>query len=238
MDDALNPSALHIGLISAPADDQRRLSNRNVEEVRSESIGSSATLLARRFARTMKPHPGRTEFDLVDLASGVGAQRWITDRAFDRLNHFEVDHFLAEWSVVGVSGSALSFQGGWVRGLSGHGRLVHDRFGGASEIARPALRDQVRSGCGRRVVRALCGACLGSCAVRAGRVRSGRCLGRSASPDRVSSEVGSGRSCVRVVGGHTPLQVSLRETCGAVPAPKPVCELRAVVRSDCDRSCV
>ena len=33
--------------------------------------------------------------------------------------------------------------------------------------------------------------------------------------DRVSSEVGSGRSCVRVVGGHTPLQVALCATCGS-----------------------
>ena len=35
------------------------------------------------------------------------------------------------------------------------------------------------------------------------------CSGQPAWPDRVASEVGSGRSCVRLVGGHTPLQVSL-----------------------------
>jgi len=40
--------------------------------VRSESIGLSATLLARRFARAMEPHPGRTEFDPVDPAFGDG----------------------------------------------------------------------------------------------------------------------------------------------------------------------
>jgi hypothetical protein len=53
-------------------------------------------------------------------------------------------------------------------------------------------------------------------AASAGRARSGRCSGRPASSDRVSPDIGSGRSCVRLVGGHTPLQVPLRGTCGAV----------------------
>lgn len=37
--------------------------------------------------------------------------------------------------------------------------------------------------------------------------------GRPASSGRVSSEVGFSRSCVRLVGGHTPLQIALCATC-------------------------
>ena len=55
--------------------------------------------------------------------------------------------------------------------------------------------------------------------MKAGGVRSGRRPGRAAGPGRVSSEVGSGGSCAGVLGGHTPLQVPLRETCGAFRVP-------------------
>ena len=79
-----------------------------------------------------------------------------------------------------------------------------------------------------------------------GCVRFGRCSRRCASPGRVPSEVGSGRSCVRAVGGHAPLQVSLRETCvvatprsdapeGCTVSRPPRCWLLLVDRA---RSCV
>lgn len=64
---------------------------------------------------------------------------------------------------------------------------------------------------------------------RAGRWPSGRCPGWSARPGRVSPEVGSGRSCVRAVGGHTPLQVPLWGTCGAVGARSNVAASDGVV---------
>ena len=79
-----------------------------------------------------------------------------------------------------------------------------------------------------------------------GRVWSGCGSGRSASPGRVSSSVGSGGSGARAVGGHAPLQVSLRETCvvatprsdapeGCTVSRPPRCWLLLVDRA---RSCV
>jgi len=98
------------------------------------------------------------------------------------------------------------------------GCVAHERLAAESEVWRPVRAVPGAEGRGQSAVGSSGSFGLAACVVKAGRVRSGRRSGRSASPDRVSSEVGSVRSCVRVVGGHTPLQVSLRETCGAVPA--------------------
>jgi len=110
---------------------------------------------------------------------------------------------------LGPTAAFMARRRGRMLRLSERGRIVHDRLLAASEIACPAPPTRCRSGRGRPLVRASSSASSGSRAVRAGRVRSGRRSGRSASPDRVSSEVGSARSCVGVVGGHTPLQVPL-----------------------------
>ena len=138
MEDAPDPTTLHVVPISAQAGGRWRLSDRYVEEVWSEFIGPTATLLARRFGRMMEECPGGAEVDLGDLASGVGVQRGIAVKALERLNRFEIVHFSPEQSVVGVSGFAPSVHGGRVRRLSEPGRLVHDRLVAASDIARPA----------------------------------------------------------------------------------------------------
>ncbi|MFT5978185.1 MAG: hypothetical protein ACI83Y_002548 [Candidatus Azotimanducaceae bacterium] len=88
---------------------------------------------------------------------------------------------------------------------------------GGSEVAlgeRPSGVVACRP-CGvRHAARASGGSGPGLGAVGPGRVWSGPCSGQPASPDRVASEVGSGRSCVRSVVGHAPLQVPLWGTCG------------------------
>jgi hypothetical protein len=135
---APNPTILHVVPLSASADDRWRLSDQYAEEVWSEHLGPTATLLARRFGRMIEDHPGGVDVDLADLASSVGVQRGIAVKALERLNRFEVVHFSAEQSLVGVSGFAPSVQGARVLRLSERGRLVHDRLVAASEIARPA----------------------------------------------------------------------------------------------------
>jgi len=138
MDETPNPTILHVVPLSAQADDRWRLSDRYVEEVWSEHLGPTATLLARRLGRMIEEHPGGVDIDLADLAAGVGVQRGIAVKALERLNRFEVVHLSAEQSVVGVSGFAPSVHGARVLRLSERGRLVHDRLVAASEVARPA----------------------------------------------------------------------------------------------------
>lgn len=137
MDHESDPTTLHIVPLSARADDRWRLSDRYVEDVWSEHLGPTATLLARRFGRMIEEHPRGVDVDLADLASGAGVQRGIARKALERLNRFEVVCFLLERSVVGVSGFAPSLQGVRVLRLSERGRLVHDRLVAASDVARP-----------------------------------------------------------------------------------------------------
>jgi len=126
--------------------------------------------------------------------------------------------------------------------LSEGGRAAHERLAEESEVWRPVRAVPGAEGSGQSAVGSSGSLGLAACVVKAGRVRSGRRSGRSASPDRVPSEVGSGRSCAGALGGHTPLQVSLRETCGAVPAPDrstdSLHDSAVVTKSDCVRSCV
>ncbi|WP_395154152.1 hypothetical protein [Ilumatobacter sp.] len=137
MDHEPDPTILHIVPLSASADDRWRLSDRYIEEVWSEHLGPTATLLARRFGRMIEEHPGGVDIDLADLASGVGVQRGIARKALERLNRFEVVHFSPEQSLVGVSGFARSVKCARVLRLSERGRLVHDCLVAASEISRP-----------------------------------------------------------------------------------------------------
>jgi hypothetical protein len=138
MDHEPDPTILHVVPLSASADDRWRLSDRYVEEVWSEHLGPTATLLARRLGRMMEEHPGGVDLDLGDLASSVGVQPGIARKALERLNRFEVVYFSPEQSVVGVSGFAPSVQGGRLLRLSERGRIVHDRLVAASEVARPS----------------------------------------------------------------------------------------------------
>lgn len=159
MEDAPVPTTLHVVPLSASADDRWRLSDRYVEEVWSEHLGPTATLLARRLGRMIEEHPGGVDIELADLASGAGVQGGIARKALERLNRFEVVHFSPEQSVVGVSGFAPSVQGARVLRLSERGRLIHDRLVAESEVAwpeRPARAVQAAVGrlSERRPVRA------------------------------------------------------------------------------------
>ena len=138
MEDAQDPTILHLVPLSAQAEDRWRLSDRYAEEVWSEHLGPTATLLARRFGRLIEEHAGGVDIDLADLASGVGVQRRVALKALERLHRFEVVRFSAEQTLVGLSGFAPSVQGGRVLRLSERARLVHDRLVAASEVARPA----------------------------------------------------------------------------------------------------
>lgn len=137
MSDMSPTKTLHVISLSAQADDRWKLSDPYVEEVWSEHLGPTATLLARRFGRIIEEHPVGVDVDLADVAAGLGVQRGIAVKALERLNRFEVVHFSAEQSVVGVSGFAPSVQGGRLLRLSERGRLVHDRLVAASEATCP-----------------------------------------------------------------------------------------------------
>ena len=122
------------------------------------------------------------------------------------------------------------------------GCAAHERLAAESEVWRPVRAVPGAEGRGQSAVGSSGSLGLAACVVEAGRVRFGRRSARSASSGRVSSEVGSGRSCAGALGGHTPLQVYLRETCGAVPAPDRATDSlhdsAVVTKSDCVRSCV
>jgi hypothetical protein len=99
-----------------------------------------------------------------------------------------------------------------------HRRITEERpFDGDLDLREPARRLGVLCPLSLRSGIAVSGSPrCGPDAASAGRARSGRGSGRPASSDRVSPDVGSGRSCVRLVGWHTPLQVPPWGTCGAV----------------------
>ena len=136
MDYAPDPVTLHVVPLSASADDRWRLSDRYVEEVWSEHLGPTATLLARRFARMIEERPAGVNVDLAELASAIGVQATVARKALERLNRFEVVFYSAAQSGVGVSGYAPSVQGARLSRLSERGRLVHDRLVAESEVAR------------------------------------------------------------------------------------------------------
>jgi hypothetical protein len=194
--------------VSAQADDRWRLTDPNIEQVWSEFLRPTATLLA----RMIEEHPGGLDRDLGDLAVVVGVMPGIASKALDRLHRFEEVHRHAERSIVGVSGFAPSVSGGRVLRLSDQqpvGAWSPCRRVGGGEVG--AVASGCTGGC-KSAVAASCLSGAGAGAVRAARAMSGRRAGSAASPDRVSSEVGPGGSCAEVAGGHTPLQVPLRGT--------------------------
>ena len=127
---------LHVVPLSAQADDRWRLSDPYVEQVWSEYLGPTATLLARRLGRTLEERPGGVDVDLGDLATSLGVQPSIAVKALERLNRFEVVYFAREQLIVGVSGFAPSVRGARLFRLSEAGRAVHERLVEQSEAPR------------------------------------------------------------------------------------------------------
>jgi len=137
MEEASDPSTLHVVPLSAQADDRWRLSDPYIECVWSEYLGPTATLLARRLGRMIEERPAGLDVDAGDLATSLGVQPNIAIKALDRLNRFEVVHLAPEQLIVGVSGFAPSVQGARLLRLSEAGRAVHERLVAESEAPRP-----------------------------------------------------------------------------------------------------
>jgi hypothetical protein len=99
-----------------------------VEEVWSEFIGPTATLLARRLGRLVELRPGGIEVELSDLASSLGVSNSIARKALTRLDRFGVMCCDFELSVLGVSGYVPPVAGSRLLRLSEAGRIAHDRL--------------------------------------------------------------------------------------------------------------
>lgn len=138
LDDA--PISLNVVPISAGADDRWRLTDPYVEEVWSEILGPTATLLARRLGRLIESRPGGVELDVGEVGESLGVGRGVAIRAFERLHRFEVVHSDLDRGLVGVSGYAPSVGDGRLLRLSEAGRTAHDRLTAASVAERAVGR--------------------------------------------------------------------------------------------------
>ena len=107
MDNIPEQRTLYVVPLSAQADDRWRLSDPYVEQVWSEYLGPTSTLLARRLGRTLEERPEGADVDLGDLATSLGVQPSIAVKALERLNRFEVVYFAREQLIVGVSGPSM-----------------------------------------------------------------------------------------------------------------------------------
>ena len=113
--------------ISAHPDDRWRLTDPYVEEVWSEFMGPTATLLARRMGRLVELRPGEEiEDELADTASSLGVSNSITQKALTRLDRFGVMCCDFELSVLGVSGYVPPVAGSRLLRLSEAGRSPTD----------------------------------------------------------------------------------------------------------------
>jgi hypothetical protein len=143
--------SLHLCRISAGPAERLSLTDPYVEEVWSEFLGPTATMLARRLGRAIEQRPGGMIMDVRDLASSVGVAPSVALRALERLHRFEVVHTDLERGIVGVSGYAPPVGNERLFRLSETGRVAHDRFvaglevghegsGRASHLLAPAAR--------------------------------------------------------------------------------------------------
>lgn len=121
-------ASLQIVRISASPTDRFRLTDPYVEEVWSEFLGPTATLLARRLGRTIEVRPDGAELDVGELAASVGVPPTVALRSLRRLHRFEVVHSDLERGVVGVSGFAAPVSGERLCRLSESGRAMHEQF--------------------------------------------------------------------------------------------------------------
>ena len=143
-----SPKTLQVVAISADPTDRFRLTDSYVEEVWSEFLGPTATLLARRLGRTIQEQPGGLEVGVGDLAASVGVSPSLALKALERLHRFGVVHSDLGRGVVGVSGYAPPVGDERLFRLSEAGRVAHDRFtadldlvqGRAAEMLAPVAR--------------------------------------------------------------------------------------------------
>ena len=122
------PRLLIVSLISAGPADRFRLTDPYVEEVWSEFLGPTATLIARRLGRAIEERPSGVQVEVGDLADSVGVGPSVALKALERLHRFEVVHCDLDRGIVGVSGYAPSVGEERVFRLSEPGRVAHERF--------------------------------------------------------------------------------------------------------------
>lgn len=137
MEHAADYASLQIVAISAGAHDRFRLSDPYVEDVWSEFLGPTATLLARRLGRLVEQRPGGVEVAVGDVAASLGVAPTVATRALERLHRFEVVHCDLDRGIVGVSGYAPPVGDGRVFRLSEAGRVAHEQFTAALEDLQP-----------------------------------------------------------------------------------------------------
>jgi hypothetical protein len=119
---------IQVVAISASPADQVRLTDLYVEEVWSEFLGPTATLLARRLGRAIADRPGGLQIELTDLAASVGVAPSVAVKALERLHRFEIVHGDLDRRIVGVSGYAPTVGDLRVFRLSEAGRVAHERL--------------------------------------------------------------------------------------------------------------
>lgn len=138
MDSSPHHSSLHVCRVSVSSSDRVRLTDPYVEEVWSEFLGPTATLLARRLDRAIEERPGGLQIDPSDVAASLGVSPSLVRKAVERLDRFEVVHCDVERGVVGVSGYAPLVGGGRVLRLSESGRVAHERS--VAALDEPSVR--------------------------------------------------------------------------------------------------
>lgn len=129
-----SPTTLNVVPIARGPADRWRLSDPYVEEVWSEFLGPTATLVARRVGRVIEAHPNGIQIDLDDFRDSLGVARSLTFRAFRRLHRFKVVLSDMDRGLVGVSGFAPSVRSDLVPHLSESGRELHESLVATSPI--------------------------------------------------------------------------------------------------------
>ena len=202
--------------IPARAADCWLLTGRYVEVVWSEFLGPTATLMARRLGDFVERHPAGGEVSVTAMGVSLGAAPSMVRASLIRLDRFGITSMSVERGVVGVSGLAPSVGPRLLGRLSEAARREHrwQLDAAAPLLAVPTSGRQ----CRRRAAGARRGEGLrGEVAVSAFRAvprAVGSRVGCPAPSCRAASEGGVRASCAGRFPLYTPLQVSLRETCG------------------------
>lgn len=129
-------SALTVVPILASPDDRWRLTDPYIEDVWSEFLGPTATLMARRLGRLLEVQPGGVELDLRDFAASLGVAPSLAVRALERLHRFEVIHSDLERGLIGVSGYAPAVGAERAHRLTEAGRVAHERLSAGAAVDR------------------------------------------------------------------------------------------------------
>lgn len=129
------PQSIQVISIPPQAHERWRLSDRYVEDVWSEFLGPTATMMARRLGRLAEERPAGIEVDPADLGASIGVGRSLVEKAFRRLDRFGIVHSDLDRRIVGVSGHAPSVGDDRLFRLSEAGLVAHEQLTAATEVA-------------------------------------------------------------------------------------------------------